>query len=400
MRWFPYFVAAGVCVPWLYFIVTGTHPATETSTASIAGLAILGAAFLLGWACEVAEEDIPQALAISVLALVAVLPEYAVDASFAWKAATDPSFAPYAIANMTGSNRLLIGIGWPVLSVLYYLRTRRKEIELPKDMGAEVAVLFLATLYAIVPVVRGSLTLVDTAIYLVLYISYLIAASRAEEHEGETVGPAAVLAAQPVAVRRAGVLVMLVYAATVIFVAAEPFAESLVGTGRHWGIDEFVLVQWVAPLASESPEFVVALLMIWKGAGDRGMRTLVSSKLNQWTLLVGTLSLVYSIAKGGPAALPFDDRQTVEVLLTAAQCVFAVVVLADLRLSLWQSFALLALFLFQAIFQHTHLWVSALYLLLSAGILVVDKPSRDGLFSSFRTFWLMLINRKPPSMGH
>src|SRR4051812_7818759 len=109
MRWLPYVLAAGVAVPWLYFFVTGTHPG-DGVTAVLTGVGILGAAFLLSWGCEVAEMDVPQALAVSVLALVAVLPEYAVDATFAWKAAAHPENAAYAIANMTGGNRLLLGL--------------------------------------------------------------------------------------------------------------------------------------------------------------------------------------------------------------------------------------------------------------------------------------------------
>ena len=60
-----------------------------------------------------------QGLALTVLALIAVLPEYAVDFTFAWKAGEDPDkFAPLALANMTGGNRLLIGIGWSMVVLL------------------------------------------------------------------------------------------------------------------------------------------------------------------------------------------------------------------------------------------------------------------------------------------
>jgi cation:H+ antiporter len=105
----------------------------------------------------------------------------------------------------------------------------------------------------------------------------------------------------------------------VIFLAAEPFAEGLVETGLRAGIDEFLLVQWLAPLASESPEFLVAILFAWRGNAAAGMRAMVSSKVNQWTLLVGTLALVHSIATGRPAALPLDGRQAIELFLTSAQ---------------------------------------------------------------------------------
>ena len=47
------------------------------------GLAIVGAAFMLSWAAEVAQLDISAGLAIAILALIAVLPEYAVDFVFA-----------------------------------------------------------------------------------------------------------------------------------------------------------------------------------------------------------------------------------------------------------------------------------------------------------------------------
>ena len=49
------------------------------------GMAIVGAAFLLSWAAEVAQLDISAGLAIAILALIAVLPEYAVDFVFARK---------------------------------------------------------------------------------------------------------------------------------------------------------------------------------------------------------------------------------------------------------------------------------------------------------------------------
>ena len=42
--------------------------------------------------------------------------------AFAWKAGQDPEFAPYAVANMTGANRLLIGLGWPAVVFIFWFR--------------------------------------------------------------------------------------------------------------------------------------------------------------------------------------------------------------------------------------------------------------------------------------
>ena len=88
---------------------------------------------MLSWAAEAFEKDVSQALALALLALIAVLPEYAVDMVFAWKAASDPTQAAYAVANMTGANRLLIGIGWSAIVLVALAALPRDE----GDAGAQ-----------------------------------------------------------------------------------------------------------------------------------------------------------------------------------------------------------------------------------------------------------------------
>ena len=136
-------------------------------------------------------------------------------------------------------------------------------------------------------------------------------------------------------------------AGLIIFISAEPFAHGLVDTGRAFGIDEFLLVQWLAPLASEAPEFVVALLFVWRGQAAAGMRTLVSSKVNQWTLLIATLPLVFSFGAGGLDGMPLVPRQQHELWLTAAQSLFAVVLVSRFAMRRWEALALLVPFVVQ-----------------------------------------------------
>src|SRR5438094_4195024 len=112
------------------------------------GIAILGAAFAMSWGAEAAEHDIPRALALTVVALLAVFPEYAVDIIFAVKAGQDPNFAPYAAANMTGSNRLLLGLGWPTVAVLAWLFRGHRVLHLDRDAGLPLLFLAAATLYS------------------------------------------------------------------------------------------------------------------------------------------------------------------------------------------------------------------------------------------------------------
>ena len=122
-----------------------------------------------------------------------------------------------------------------------------------------------------------------------------------------------------------------------ILLCAEAFAEALVATGEAVGISEFLLVQWLAPLASEAPELLVAGLFAWRLNTNAGLGTLVSSKVNQWTLLVGTLPIVFAIASGILHGLPIDAVQREELFLTAAQSFFAIAVLINLRMSLREA---------------------------------------------------------------
>src|ERR1700737_3022486 len=92
-----------------------------------AGIAVVGAAFMLAWAAEVVQLDISAGLALALLALIAVLPEYAVDFVFTWKAGASPAEAAHglALANMTGSNQLLIGVGWAAVVLVAAWRVKR-----------------------------------------------------------------------------------------------------------------------------------------------------------------------------------------------------------------------------------------------------------------------------------
>ncbi len=389
-NWVQLLLAFAVSVPWSVCAFAGIH-LPDPAVATLAGVSVLGAAFLLSWAVETAEMDLPQALAVSVLALVAVLPEYAVDATFAWKAAADPNQAGYAVANMTGGNRLLLGLGWSTLVFIAWARFGKPGIRLPDVTRVDVSVLLLASLYALVPVARGRLTLVDTAVFVTLYAIYVVAATRAagdeeEDEEEELVGPSALLGEYAALPRRLALVGILAWSAGAIFLAAEPFAEALVHTGKTFGIDEFLLVQWLAPLASEAPEFAVASLLVLRGRLAKGMLTLVSSKVNQWTLLIGTLPVVTTVAAGEPRSLDLDARQSEEVLLTAAQSLFGVAVLSNLVLSRIQAVLLAALFVAQLLVPSTEgrLLFAGAYLAGAFGVGVFQKSARDGLRTALR----------------
>jgi cation:H+ antiporter len=109
------------------------------------------------------------------------------------------------------------------------------------------------------------------------------------------------------------------------------------------------MIQWLAPLASESPELIVTAYLVNKARSTAAFNALISSKLNQWTLLIGTLVLVYSIALGAYGALPFDQKQAAEIWLTAAQSFFAIAILVNFNISVREAVTLLVLFLAQVV---------------------------------------------------
>src|SRR5438132_2757395 len=198
------------------------------------GLAIVGAAFAMSWGAEAAEHDIPRALALSVVALLAVFPEYAVDIVFAVKAGQDPTFAPYAAANMTGSNRLLLGLGWPTVSLLAWWASGQHALRLGRDAGLPLIFLGIATLYSFTLPLRASIGLIDCVVLVGLFVIYAVVASREAHTEPELVGPAATIGALGATARRLSIVGLFAFAGVTIGAAAEPFAAGLVRTGQSF----------------------------------------------------------------------------------------------------------------------------------------------------------------------
>jgi cation:H+ antiporter len=373
--------ASLVALQWIILRASGVH-LPHLWSAIFSGIGIFGAAVLLSWGAEVAQKDIPQSLALAFLALVAVLPEYAVDMYFAWQAGKDPTYTQYATANMTGANRLLIGFGWAAVVICYWLKTRKRAVELEPSHSMEVSYLTVATVYSFLIPLKGTLSLLDTAVLLAIFGFYMVSASRAGMSEPELGGPSELLGELPTARRRLVTIALFAIAGLTIFLAAEPFAESLLATGRTYGVEEFILVQWIAPLASESPEFIVAILFALRGNPGASIGTLISSKVNQWTLLIGMLPLAYSASSGHPAAMALDRRQVEEVLLTAAQSLFGVAVIANLRFSLLEALVIAVLFGSQLFFPSpaVRYGYSFGYIALTVLFLLMNRENRRGFF--------------------
>jgi cation:H+ antiporter len=224
------------------------------------------------------------------------------------------------------------------------------KVELERSHSVELSYLAVATAYSLTLPLKSSITLVDAAVLIALFLAYTVRIARAPSEEPHLVGPARWIGGFTVRNRRLAVVLMLVFAAGVILLCAEHFADALVATGERFGISEFLLVQWLAPLASEAPELLVAGLYAWRLNTNAGLGTLVSSKVNQWTLLVGTLPIAFAIASSSTHGLPIISRQRDELFLTAAQSFFAICILLNLSMSLREAWMLFILFWTQFLF--------------------------------------------------
>lgn len=345
---------------------------STSETVVITGLSILGAAFLLAWAAETAEKDVPSAFAVAVLAVIAVAPEYAVDALYAWEAGVfagterGMEASNLAVANMTGANRILIGLGWSGVALFTIFRrgsladpaVRKGDglldsaVKIDRDIVLDIFFLFLATVWAFLIPFNDGIDALDTVFLVGLYVCYIFIILQGDvEPDEDHVGVPAHLQTLPKTPRIATVIVLFAYSGAVIFTAVEPFAHGLEEIGKAAGMPPFFMIQWVAPLASEAPELVVVIYLVKKARSTAGFNTLISSKLNQWTLLIGTLVVVHSIALGEYGALAFDQKQAAEIWITAAQSLFAVAVLINFEITVGEAFTLLSLFLSQVFLE-------------------------------------------------
>ena len=382
-------ICFAIAVPAVVFRLTGFAP-NPVVDLLVFGAAVVAASFLLAWAAEAAQKDIAGALAIAILALIAVLPEYAVDLYYAFRSGSDPAYEQFAAANMTGSNRLLLGFGWPLVVVISLLVARRfvrvgtlpasatRVLELERSSRVDIGFLALLAVLAFLIPAMGSIPMWFGFVLLAAFVLYLWRASTTSDGDGddeEIVGMAGNLASMPQRARRWTIVGLFVVAAAVILSSAEPFADALVESGSALGIDSYFLVQWLAPLATEAPEFIVAALFALRGMGGAAIGTLIASKVNQWSLLVGSLPIAHVLGGGTTGGLPLDARQVEEFMLTASQTVLGVAIIIALRFHRWSAIALVALFAVQFVVTDTSgRWIlSIVHLVLAVVVLWINR---------------------------
>lgn len=335
---------------------------------------ILVSAFVIGWAAEAAQFLVSQGLALAILAWLQTLPEFSVEAVIAWQAGKDPAKIHLAIANFTGSIRLLVGLGWPLVyfvAAFFAARTGKRktwvEIRLEDEHALQVLSLLPPLAWFAVIWWKGSLGLLDAAILVLMYVAYLWLLTRVPPREEDveemeelprvsrwalSFGPG----------RRAWAIAFLFLAGgAVLYVAAEAFVESMLALAMSMGVAPFFFVQWVAPFLSEFPEKLSAFNWARQiSKAPMALMNLLSSTINQWSVLSGLIPVIYSLSRGEPSALLLDAHQREEILLTILQSALGFLLLVNLKLEGYEAGILFVFWLAQFLFPSSRplmIWV-------------------------------------------
>jgi cation:H+ antiporter len=367
---------------------------------------ILFSAFLVAWGAEAAQFLISQGLALAILAWLQTLPEFAVESVIAWDAGKDPARAHLAIANLTGAIRLLLGLGWPMIYFVfaYYGRrhsaTRLPSIRLAPEHATEVVGLVPPLLYFAVILTKGTITWIDALVLLALYGVYLWVLLQHPPQSVERVEDAPAVSRwayrQPGWRRPAAIIGLFVLGGGLLFVTAQPFLESMIAVAGTVGVSQFVLVQWVAPFLSEFPEKLSAFGWARRVThAPMALMNLVSSNINQWTVLAAMIPLVYGYshwrATGTWSDFHFDDAQRVEILVTLLQSTVAVLLLLTLEFGWMEAAAIFVLWLVQFLVPNWREEVAIAYGLWILGLITLHGIGKREAVA-VREFWRTVRN--------
>jgi len=338
--------------PLFLFFLFIAAPLKETTATTVlwTAPAILLSALMIAWAAESAQYFVAQGFALAMLAWMQTLPEFAVEAVLAWHQQTH-----LLLANLTGALRLLTGLGWPAIyftAAFFHRRATRqplRHIVLEEHHSVEVVALMVPLLYIPVIAIKGSLTVYDGAILILIYAAYLWILGKLPSEDHENIDDLEIIPRTIVKARRGPriftIAALFIAGGALIYFSTEPFLASLLALATLAGVPDFIFVQWIAPLVSEFPEMLSTLY--WARRSDRApmaLMNMVSSNINQWTLLAAMLPIVYSISIGAVTPIAFDAKQQMELWLTLGQAAVALAFLLNMELAWWEAAALAVLF--------------------------------------------------------
>lgn len=330
---------------------------------------------MIAWAAECGQFYISQGLALAVLAWVQTLPEFAVEATIALEAAKNPAQVHLITANFTGSLRLFVGLGWPMVYFVALFFSRGKlyskthgfwTIHMEDAQCVTVLSLLPALVYFVVIYLKGTLTLWDGVSLILIYGVYLYTLSRLPAQDAEAIEDLGRLPRALMKLEKtrsyAGIFFLFLAGALILWFVAHPFLKSMLALAVTLGFSQFVFVQWVAPFLSEFPEKLSAFHWARQVTkAPMALTNFVSSSINQWTILVATVPFIYSYGVGHPAVVIFDEHQKIEILLTIIQSYLGFLFLVSMDFSFVEAIGLFMLWIIQFLIPEIRVPITWVY---------------------------------------
>ncbi|MDD3905720.1 MAG: sodium:calcium antiporter [Candidatus Omnitrophica bacterium] len=361
--------------------------------------AIILAAMLIAWSAECGQFFISQGLALAVLAWVQTLPEFAVEAVIAFSAAKDSAKLHLITANFTGSLRLFVGLGWPMVYFvsMFFGKIKGRDryswsIKLHDEHAVAILALLPALIYFMVIYFKGTLNVFDGVILGAIYFAYLYALSKFPARDKEGVNDLGRVPKYVMKLKYPADIIWIIglflAGAVIIFFSAHPFLNSMLAIAVSMGISQFVFVQWVSPFLSEFPEKLSAFYWARKVTkAPMALVNFVSSSINQWTILVAMIPFIYSFGLGHFAPVVFDGHQKAEILLTIVQSYLGFLFLASMDFGFFEAAALFILWLTQFIFPDIRreiTWVYGAWAIIETFRLVKNFDKRNAFHVLFK----------------
>jgi len=378
--------------------------------------AVIAASLLIAWAAEASEFTISKGLALALVAIVQTIPEYFVEGTIAWKAGKDPLiWVPNVIANFTGANRLLTGLGWPLILFTVMIQKRRTgqagptSIALRKEQSVELVFMLGSSLYYTLVIIRGEISLLDSLILGLTFVGYMWLLFRlpADSDKPEEIleGPSQALVSVKSIPRKVTAIVgLFIFAALTFVLVTDAFVESirsiadsfligLLGSGAV-----FFSIQWIAPVLSEFPEKVTAFN--WARTirlAPTALLNFISSAVNELTALVALVPIVFVISSGTTGGVPVGQHD-VEIFLTMAQSLYACSALLDLEFNTSNATILFVLWVVSTAIVEIRLVVGIVFLILAAAEVIAQRK-KIVVFSAFlETMRDKIFRKSSPDM--
>jgi cation:H+ antiporter len=196
----------------------------------------------------------------------------------------------------------------------------------------------------------------------------------------------------PATQRNGTIAGLFVAGGIILYFAAHPFLDSMLALAASLGISQFIFVQWVAPFLSEFPEKVSAFYWARRiKSAPMALMNMVSSNINQWTVLVAMLPIVFGASRGELTPIEFDDYQKKEILLTLAQSVLGMLILASMRFQWYEALALFLLWLVQFVFSDLREEITGVYLIWGGAEVLKLTVLRRFRRSAFNIFPRLIV---------